>query len=113
MTQELSGHFVTGALVTAIWSLIFLFFFQGETVRTVPSLTFFPKTVAQIQAIVRYAREKKKRVRASGMRHSWTPVFPDDQQILISMLPLEVTDTLTHVRLVEPGGLISCSTFNI
>ncbi|XP_059095639.1 uncharacterized protein LOC131890329 [Tigriopus californicus] len=70
----------------------------GETVRNVPRYMFFPNTFQELQQVVHFAKDQGKRVRCCGMRHSWTPVFADDDEILISLLPLDVTDTLTHVR---------------
>ena len=75
-----------------------LFFNYAETVQTTPSVMYFPRSVRDIQHVVKIAKEKGLRMRCCGMRHSWTPVFPDDGSILLSMLPLEVTDTMAHTR---------------
>ena len=47
----------------------------GETVQNVPSKTFFPKTLKEIQDLVKYAKKEGKRLRAAGMRHSWPSLF--------------------------------------
>ena len=58
----------------------------SETVTTYPLLTFVPKTVLGIQNVVRYAANNDKRVRCSGHRFSWSPIFAEDGEILISLI---------------------------
>lgn len=70
----------------------------GSTIENMPAKIFFPKSVADVQHVIQYGKSVGKRVRACGMRHSWTSLFSEDNQILVSLLPLSVTDTLTHVR---------------
>ncbi|KAI0175796.1 hypothetical protein GGR52DRAFT_589566 [Hypoxylon sp. FL1284] len=60
----------------------------GRTVKNKPSLTYVPSTSYGIQQIVKYAKSKNLKVRASGYRHSWSPVFGSDGQIMISTLGL-------------------------
>ena len=45
-----------------------------------------PKTVLGIQNVVRYAASNDKRVRCSGYRLSWNPIFSEDGEILISLI---------------------------
>jgi hypothetical protein len=66
----------------------------GRTVRNTPALTFMPRTKHGVREIVRWASANNKRVRAAGYRHSWSDVFSADGQVLISMLPPELVDTL-------------------
>jgi hypothetical protein len=66
----------------------------GRTVRNTPALTFVPRTKHGVREIVRWASANHKTVRAAGYRHSWSEVFSDDGQVLISMLPPEVVETL-------------------
>ncbi|KAH6888178.1 hypothetical protein B0T10DRAFT_70014 [Thelonectria olida] len=47
----------------------------GRTVKNTPTVTYYPETVAEIQAIVRDAVAHNKGVRVAGFRHSWSPVF--------------------------------------
>ena len=83
----------------------------GETVRNTPSQTFFPKTVAEIQELVRFARSRGRRLRAAGMKHSWSDIFrwvhfpphaillpSDTGELLLYLLPLAVTDTISFAR---------------
>ncbi len=66
----------------------------GRTVRNTPAVTFVPRTKHGVREIVKWARANHKRVRAAGYRHSWSDVFSADGQVLISMLPPELVDTL-------------------
>jgi hypothetical protein len=66
----------------------------GRSVRNTPAVTFVPRTKHGVREIVKWARANDKTVRAAGYRHSWSDVFSADGQVLISMLPPEVVDTL-------------------
>ena len=66
----------------------------GRTVRNTPAVTFVPRTKHGVREIVKWARANHKTVRAAGYRHSWSDVFSADGQVLISMLPPELVDTL-------------------
>ena len=55
----------------------FNFVNYGETVQNVPQLTFFPKTVEDIQKVILFAKSEKKRVRCAGMKHSWSEMYSD------------------------------------
>jgi hypothetical protein len=66
----------------------------GRTVRNTPAVTFVPRTKQGVREIVKWARTNNKTVRAAGYRHSWSDVFSADGQVLISMLPPEVVETL-------------------
>jgi len=71
----------------------------GGTVKNVPSKTFFPKTLEEIQDLVKYAKKEGKRLRAAGMRHSWPSLFSNDNELLLCLLPLAVTDFISYARL--------------
>ncbi|TEA09874.1 hypothetical protein C8034_v011596 [Colletotrichum sidae] len=63
----------------------------GRTVENTPYITCVPKTVKEIELIVRFAKEHDMGVRCSGYRHSWSPVFSRDgpgKTILISFVGL-------------------------
>jgi hypothetical protein len=66
----------------------------GRTVRNTPAVTFVPRTKHGVREIVKWARANHKRVRAAGYRHSWSDVYSADGQVLISMLPPDIADTL-------------------
>jgi len=76
----------------------------GETIVNTPGLTLFPKTVAEVQRVVSWAREAGRRVRCAGMKHSWSDVFSNTGEVLVMLLPLQVTDTISFAR-VGLGGL--------
>jgi hypothetical protein len=61
----------------------------GQTVSNVPRYTFVPTKVLGLQNLVVYAREKNLRVRCAGYRHSWSPTFSANGQILVSLLNLK------------------------
>lgn len=74
--------------------------------------TFFPRTVSGIQEIIRMAKSEGARVRASGVRHTTTPVIwgvENDRQpqlghsleYVIAMIPQEVSDQLSYARETE------------
>ncbi len=57
----------------------------AETVVNTPSQTHFPKKISDAMAIVKSASQTGKRVRVSNFRHSWSSVFSDDDEVLISL----------------------------
>jgi hypothetical protein len=64
----------------------------GQSVQNTPKYTFIPKKILGLQNLVKYAKEHKLRVRVGGYRHSWSPMFSQNEEILISLLNLnEVT----------------------
>ena len=69
-----------------------------QTIKNKPQTTFFPRTIDEISRIIKHAKEEGKRVRAAGMKHSWTDLFSNDDEYLMYLLPLEVTDHLSHGR---------------
>ena len=74
-----------------------------QTINNKPKITFFPRTVDEISRIIKHAKEEGRRVRAAGMKHSWTDLFSDDGEYLMYLLPLEVTDHLTFGRMGLDG----------
>ncbi|KAI1409151.1 hypothetical protein F5Y13DRAFT_203799 [Hypoxylon sp. FL1857] len=75
----------------------------GLTVKNTPSLTFVPSTSYGIQQIVKYGKNRGLKVRASGYRHSWSPVFSEDGQIVISTLGLYQSTVLPNLESL-PGS---------
>ncbi|KAI1394049.1 uncharacterized protein F4822DRAFT_34928 [Hypoxylon trugodes] len=75
----------------------------GLTVKNIPSLTYVPSTSYGIQQIVKYAKAHNLKVRASGYRHSWSPVFGEDGQIIISTLGLYRATVLPNLESL-PGS---------
>ncbi|KAI6093505.1 hypothetical protein F4821DRAFT_953 [Hypoxylon rubiginosum] len=75
----------------------------GLTVKNTPSLTYVPSTSYGIQQIVKYAKARNLKVRASGYRHSWSPVFGSDGQIIISTLGLHRATMLPNTESL-PGS---------
>ncbi|KAJ7847979.1 hypothetical protein B0H13DRAFT_2285449 [Mycena leptocephala] len=75
----------------------------GETVKNTPTFTFVPTTVLGIQNLVRYASANTLRVRCSGFRHSWSPIFSQSSEILISFVNLAEVTTLPDPLSLIPG----------
>ncbi|KAI1381806.1 hypothetical protein F4677DRAFT_451859 [Hypoxylon crocopeplum] len=75
----------------------------GLTVKNTPSLTCIPSTSYGIQQIVKFAKARKMNVRASGYRHSWSPVFGSNGQIIISTLGLRKATMLPNFESL-PGS---------
>lgn len=65
----------------------------GENISFAPKYVFVPKTKIGVCNIVKWAAEQNLKIRASGYRHTWNPVYPDPGQILISLLGLEHVDS--------------------
>lgn len=63
----------------------------GKNIHFSPKYVFVPKTKAGICNIVKWAAsdEQNLKIRVSGYRHTWNPVYPDTGQILISLLGLD------------------------
>ncbi|KAH0438406.1 oxidoreductase [Colletotrichum camelliae] len=71
----------------------------GLTVENTPYLTCVPKSVKEIQLIVKFAKEQNMGVRCAGFRHSWSPVFGREgpgKNILISLLGLKEATKLPN-----------------
>jgi FAD/FMN-containing dehydrogenase len=73
----------------------------GATVKNSPKYTFLPTTVLGIQNIVKYARKTGRRVRCSGYRHSWSSIFSEQNEILVSFVNLDVV-----TRLPDPMSIV-------
>lgn len=66
----------------------------GGTVDYIPAYTFVPRSKQGICNIVRWAKKNNRRVRAAGYRHTWTSLYSNNGDVLISMLPLDVAEVL-------------------
>ncbi len=66
-------------------------------------LVFYPETISQVQNIVQFCIDNQLRIRVSGYRHSFGPVFAESGHVLISMLPEHTASTLPHKELPNPS----------
>lgn len=48
--------------------------------------------VSYIQEFVKLGALEGKRIRGSGSRHSWSKIFSDANQLLVSFYPFQITD---------------------
>lgn len=62
----------------------------GGTVKNTPRYTCIPTTVAGVQSIINLAIKEKKRVRGAGFRHTWSDMYSNDGEILVSLLSLSL-----------------------
>src|SRR5262249_16830330 len=72
----------------------------GRTVENMPAITALPKTKIGVCNLVKWAATNSKTVRASGYRHTWSDLYSDNGEVLISTLPLDVVEDLPAS---EPG----------
>ncbi|KAI0751748.1 hypothetical protein C8Q80DRAFT_1098607 [Daedaleopsis nitida] len=78
----------------------------GQTVNHEPRYTFLPTTVLGVQNLVRYAVANKLRVRCAGYRHSWSPIFSQEDNILVSFVNLEQVTKLPNPMSLLPGDFV-------
>lgn len=60
-----------------------------------------PTTVLGTQNLVKFAKQHNHRVRISGYRHSWSPIFSQDGEILVSTLDLAIATAVP-----DPSSLL-------
>ncbi|KAI9881007.1 MAG: hypothetical protein M1830_009501 [Pleopsidium flavum] len=77
----------------------------GRTVKNVPKYTFVPTKVLGLQNLVKYAKANNLRVRCSGYRHSWSPTFSANREILVSLLNLDQVAKIPDRTSVSPTPL--------
>src|SRR5580692_4114639 len=58
----------------------------GKTVENHPSYLFYPSTIEGISHIITWAKNIGKTVRVAAYTHSWSNLFSDNDQILISLI---------------------------
>ena len=68
-----------------------------------PKYTFLPSTVKGVQSIVQFASKNNYRVRCAGYRHSWSPIFSQDNELFISFVNLHTVTTLPDPVSLIPG----------
>lgn len=82
----------------------------GRTVENVPKITCVPTTSYGVQQVVKYAKARDMNVRASGYRHSWSPIFAKKGQILISTLDLYKATVLPNIESLPGSEIFGCPT---
>lgn len=55
------------------------------------------KQISSIQQFIKLASRQGKRVRGAGLRHSWSNIFADPNQYLVSFYPFDVVEGTTDV----------------
>jgi hypothetical protein len=73
-------------------------------VNNLPKFTFLPTTVQGVQNTVQFAIKNDYRVRCAGYRHSWSPIFSQDNEIFVSFVNLHTVTTLPDPMSLVPGG---------
>ncbi|KAF2711582.1 hypothetical protein K504DRAFT_532151 [Pleomassaria siparia CBS 279.74] len=75
----------------------------GQTEKNTPKLTFLPNTVKGVQNIILFALKNGYRVRCAGYRHSWSPIFSQNNEIIISFVNLHTVTTLPDPMSIVAG----------
>ncbi|KAM0317621.1 hypothetical protein ACHAPQ_010947 [Fusarium lateritium] len=70
----------------------------GLNITNKPTFTCVPDSTPAIQTIVKFAKAHNMSVRCAGYRHSWSPIFGRDGQILISMLDIKTATKLPNIE---------------
>ncbi|KAB5590260.1 Substrate-binding domain cholesterol oxidase [Ceratobasidium theobromae] len=74
----------------------------GKTVYNRPEYTFVARTEVGLCNLVKWARDKGKKVRVAGYRHSWTDLYSSDGEVLVMLLPFKaLTDTSAYSPSVQ------------
>ncbi|KAF7502144.1 hypothetical protein GJ744_006980 [Endocarpon pusillum] len=74
----------------------------GLSVQNVPLYTFVPTTVLGLQNLVLFAKVNNLRVRCSGYRHSWSPIFSEEREIVVSLLNLHQVTHIPDSSSIDP-----------
>ncbi|KAF2144536.1 uncharacterized protein K452DRAFT_245458 [Aplosporella prunicola CBS 121167] len=75
----------------------------GESVNNTPRYTFIPSTVLGLQNLARFASANNFRVRCGGYRHSWAPIFSQNNEIFVSLLSTEQVTAMPDPTSIIPG----------
>jgi len=75
----------------------------GLSVQNKPKFTFVPTTILGLENLVKYAKRKGLRVRCSGYRHSWAPLFSGDNEILVSLLNIQQATQVPDASALFPS----------
>lgn len=59
----------------------------GQNLHHKPAITFEPQTRTGVANVVKWAVANGKRVRCAGFRHTWSNLYSENDQILLSMIP--------------------------
>lgn len=82
----------------------------GETQSIKPAEIFHPKSVADLKAIVKRARNEGKKIRVCGDGHSWSALVPTpDFMVFVSKLDkvtVDKTDPLRPLVTMEAGATV-------
>jgi len=70
----------------------------GGTVKTHPDFTFYPKTKYDICRIVKWAKSEGKNVRVSAYKHSWTNLYAQNHDILVSLLDFAQSELIPAIH---------------
>lgn len=66
----------------------------GRTVHNIPAYTFIPKSKQGLMNLVKWANNNQKKIRVAGYRHTWGDFFSSNDEILVSLLDLDVAESL-------------------
>ena len=75
-----------------------------DEAKNTPALTCVPTKVEGLINLVNWVKthHPELRIRCAGYRHSWAPIFSEDNQILVSMLNLQQATQLPDPSVILP-----------
>lgn len=65
--------------------------------------TFIPTTVLGVQNLVRWSACNNLRIRCAGYRHSWSPIFSQGNNVLVSFVDLTQVTSMPDPMSLQPG----------
>jgi hypothetical protein len=82
----------------------------GKTARCTPELTFYPESVDDLIAIVRFARETGRKIRVAASGHSWSALVPTDDILVrvqrLNQVMMDLSDEANPRVVVESGATV-------
>lgn len=68
----------------------------GRNLKNHPAVTFEPQTRTGVCNVVKWAVANGKRVRAAGYRHTWSSIYGEDNEVLLSMIPAKIATSKSY-----------------
>lgn len=76
----------------------------GDNVHNKPAITFEPRTRTGVANIVKWCVANGKRVRCAGFRHTWSNLYSQNDQVLLSMIPAAKATAKSFSAVVPVNG---------
>jgi hypothetical protein len=83
----------------------------SHNVTAFPERVFHPKTLDDVVAIIHMARTEQKKIRVAGDSHSWSPLVPTDDYLVVTKemkgVSVDLSDPEHPLVTVAPGTTIA------